>query len=829
MKFKKIRHILFMSAILFVIKNSVTASPMNKEEPNGYLVKAALVGEKGNEEIDFFRKAAEILIKSSTEFENPDNCTIEFVPLDFDLYNASNVLDNLTNARDLFNNSEVDVAIGPFIDHFTSPNYVIVEPTCHYLTTSSASVRKSENKDRIRTLLPDLDDFSNAVAKVMLELNWKQIVFLSDDDFSPILKLRESNILANPILLPSMHHLNRSYGPIYETLRTLRSSEWGNFVLHSNNLDIVKIVLKKAKEMHLLFGELNWFVTYLNFHALESTISDKSLTNIYGLELVNESMIPKEILLEDDNKSILDKAVAVDLINILLHMSPRKCRTEPEPETFNKMVDGYEGSLGYYILQNIRRTQYKINILTPKSPVGNITVTDDDVIVEIEKPAKKEGVSPFGKNETLRIVINEVMPFIRYDKIKREYTGFCFDVLKKIASILNFKYEIITVDENKCDQSSFNKNPSLDCLVKQLVSGNASMAIGAIPMSSKKEMIVSSSYGILTSKTSILIHRPKPESQFFQFLSPFSPNLWYSLVLFMLVVTMALYLMTRYDQTQDKSNFDLKESLWYSLNVLLNNGTEYSPQTTSTRTIIAFYWFCILIINAAYTANLTAFLTKQRSDQSIKSIRQLVDQSEYKYGVLKYSDLKGFFESSKRDPYERMWLQMHTEMDEVVIENVEDAIDKVRNTNFALINDQIVNEYYAGKYCELESHTQHIEEKTYAFAFPKGAPYREEINRVLLEIKENGTLDVIKQRWFFGDCGDQTEKDMKKVKEGSRLKFTDMMGLFIVMGASAAVAVFFEILRQIHLYIQANCKAKPNFYQREMKDKELEINEEKYL
>lgn len=55
-----------------------------------------------------------------------------------------------------------------------------------------------------------------------------------------------------------------------------------------------------------------------------------------------------------------------------------------------------------------------------------------------------------------------------------------------------------------------------------------------------------------------------------------------------------------------------------------------------------------------------------------------------------------------------------------------------------------MNEYYAGKNCELESHTQPIEEKSYAFAFPKGAPYRDEINRVLLELKENGTLDEIK-------------------------------------------------------------------------------------
>ncbi|CAI9723710.1 glutamate receptor ionotropic, kainate 2-like isoform X1 [Octopus vulgaris] len=754
---KEIPFPLFMLTMLLVIMESTTADEGDAMSNTNYFVKAALVGEKGHVELDFFRDAAEILLRNTTEYEEQENCTIQFIPLEFDLNNASNVLQNLTHAHRLFKQSEVDVAIGPFIDHFTSPNYVIMEPTCHYLTTSSAYVRKSENKDRIRTLLPDLEDFSTAVAKVMEKLGWKQVVFLSDDDFSPILKLRESNILVNPILLPSMHHLGSGHDPLYETLRTLRSSEWPNFVLHSSNLGIVRKVLKKAKDMHLLFGELNWFVTYLNFRALESTISDKSLTNIYGLELVNESMIPKEIISNHSEKSILDIAVTVDLINILLHISGRKCQTKPEPEKFNKMA----------------------------------------------------------------------LPFIKYDSNTKKFSGFCYDILQKLSTILNFKYEIQFVNRDEENQQSYNTNPSVDFLIDQLVSGNASMAIGAIPMSSKKEMIVSSSYSILTSKTSILIHRPKSEPQFFQFLSPFSENLWYSLVLFMLVVTFALFLMSRYDQTQEKTNFNLKESLWYSLNVLLNNGTEYSPQTTSTRTIIAFYWFCILIINAAYTANLTAFLTKQRSDQSIKTIRQLVDQSQYEYGILNDSDLKEFFQTSQKDPYERMWLQMQS--DELIIDQIENAIDKVRKNNFALINDQIVNEYYAGKNCELESHTQPIEEKSYAFAFPKGAPYRDEINRVLLELKENGTLDKIKNDWLFGKCGDQNIKDRKKEKENSALKFEDMMGLFIVMAASAAIAVLFEILRQIHIYIQAHCKTKPNFYQREVKEKELEINEERFL
>lgn len=69
-------------------------------------------------------------------------------------------------------------------------------------------------------------------------------VYFFKDDFSPILKLRETKIKVNPIFLPSLHHLAKNERTLHETLRTLRSSEWPNFVLHSRNLGVVKKVLE---------------------------------------------------------------------------------------------------------------------------------------------------------------------------------------------------------------------------------------------------------------------------------------------------------------------------------------------------------------------------------------------------------------------------------------------------------------------------------------------------------------------------------------------------------------------------------------------------------
>ena len=75
--------------------------------------------------------------------------------------------------------------------------------------------------------------------------------------------------------------------------------------------------------------------------------------------------------------------------------------------------------------------------------------------------------------------------------------------------------------------------------------------------------------------------------------------------------------------------------------------TEYSPQTTSMRTVVVFVWFCTLVINAAYTANLAAFLTLQQIDDRIKTADELARQTSVKYGLLNNSDLMNFFSQSR--------------------------------------------------------------------------------------------------------------------------------------------------------------------------------------
>jgi hypothetical protein len=58
----------------------------------------------------------------------------------------------------------------------------------------------------------------------------------------------------------------------------------------------------------------------------------------------------------------------------------------------------------------------------------------------------------------------------------------------------------------------------------------------------------------------------------FQFLDPFKTDLWMMILAFIAVAGTALFLISRFDptmQTATEQKFDLKDSAWYAINILL--------------------------------------------------------------------------------------------------------------------------------------------------------------------------------------------------------------------------------------------------------------------
>lgn len=171
------------------------------------------------------------------------------------------------------------------------------------------------------------------------------------------------------------------------------------------------------------------------------------------------------------------------------------------------------------------------------------------------------------------------------------------------------------------------------------------------------------------------------------------------------------------------------------------------------RTMIAFFWFCTLVITAAYTANLAAYLTLQQQDTRIKTMDSLSKQMTVKYGFQKNSDLMQFFKESSIDPFERMWATIKLEEKMRLVPDRSTGVELVKNgmngSDFAFLDLALLNEYEALRHCDMESFDQNFKETKFSMGFPNGAPYKDDINRALLILKERGQLDALKDKSVF--------------------------------------------------------------------------------
>ena len=98
---------------------------------------------------------------------------------------------------------------------------------------------------------------------------------------------------------------------------------------------------------------------------------------------------------------------------------------------------------------------------------------------------------------------------------------------------------------------------------------------------------------------------------------------------------------------ETKNNLSFLNSLWSSAAYYLGQGPDGNhPVSASGRVSVAVWWFCITILGATYTANLAAYLTTNRLQTPIQSVRDLSQQTSTEYGVVKESQTQRFFATS---------------------------------------------------------------------------------------------------------------------------------------------------------------------------------------
>ncbi|XP_034111919.2 glutamate receptor ionotropic, kainate 2 isoform X4 [Drosophila albomicans] len=242
-----------------------------------------------------------------------------------------------------------------------------------------------------------------------------------------------------------------------------------------------------------------------------------------------------------------------------------------------------------------------------------------------------------------------------------------------------------------------------------------------------------------------------------------------------------------------QNDFTLKNSFWFAIGALMQQGADLYPRATSTRIVGGCWFFFCLIIISSYTANLAAFLTVERMITPIESASDLADQTEISYGTLEGGSTMTFFRDSKIGIYQKMWRYMENRKSSVFVKTYEDGIKRVMEGNYAFLMESTMLDYAVQRDCNLTQIGGLLDSKGYGIATPKGSPWRDKISLAILELQEKGIIQILYDKWWK-NTGDVCNRDDKsKESKANALGVENIGGVFVVLLCGLALAVVVAI------------------------------------
>ncbi|GAA6217462.1 glutamate receptor ionotropic, kainate 2 isoform X2 [Lates japonicus] len=381
------------------------------------------------------------------------------------------------------------------------------------------------------------------------------------------------------------------------------------------------------------------------------------------------------------------------------------------------------------------------------------------------------------------------------------FEGYCIDLLRELANILGFTYEVRLVEDGKYGAQDENTG-QWNGMVKELMDHRADLAVAPLAITYVREKVIDFSKPFMTLGISILYRKPNGTNPgVFSFLNPLSPDIWMYILLAYLGVSCVLFVIARFspyewynphpcnpDSDVVENNFTLLNSFWFGVGALMQQGSELMPKALSTRIVGGIWWFFTLIIISSYTANLAAFLTVERMESPIDSADDLAKQTKIEYGVVEDGSTMTFFKKTKISTYDKMWEFMSSRRHSVMVKNVEEGIHRVLTSDYAFLMESTTIEFVTQRNCNLTQIGGLIDSKAYGVGTPMGSPYRDKITIAILQLQEEGKLHMMKEKWWRGNGCPEEES-----KEASALGVQNIGGIFIVLAAGLVLSVFVAV------------------------------------
>ncbi|XP_026481763.1 glutamate receptor ionotropic, kainate 2-like [Ctenocephalides felis] len=383
------------------------------------------------------------------------------------------------------------------------------------------------------------------------------------------------------------------------------------------------------------------------------------------------------------------------------------------------------------------------------------------------------------------------------------YEGFGIELIDVLSKMLGFTYTFL-IQEDGVYGSLNRETGQWNGMIKELLEYRADLAITDLTITSDRESAVDFTMPFMNLGITILYQSStKQPPSLFSFASPFSTEVWYYLGGSYVGVSILLFILGRISPAEWQNpfpcieepellynQFSIKNSFWFTIGSLMQQGTEIAPIAASTRMVASIWWFFTLIMVSSYTANLAAFLTIEPTSVAFSNAEELAEHKTIKYGAKRDGSTVNFFRDAVYEPYQKMYRVMMDNPDQMTSSNPEGQA-RVKEGGYAFLMESTSIEYITERQCDLTQVGGLLDDKGYGIAMRKKSPYRHTLSAAVLKLQEQGTLAQMKRRWWKEkDGGGACTPDAVASGGADRLGIPNVGGVFVVLVVGSAMAIF---------------------------------------
>ncbi|KAG5842495.1 hypothetical protein ANANG_G00178230 [Anguilla anguilla] len=377
--------------------------------------------------------------------------------------------------------------------------------------------------------------------------------------------------------------------------------------------------------------------------------------------------------------------------------------------------------------------------------------------------------------------------------------GFCIDVLKRLAKIVGFTYDLYLVTNGKHGK---NIDGEWNGMVGEVVYKRADMAIGSLTINEERSEVVDFSVPFVETGISVMVSRSNGTVSPSAFLEPYSPAVWVMMfVMCLTVVAVTVFIFeffspVGYNRSLKSgkkvggSKFTIGKSIWLLWALVFNNSVPVeNPRGTTSKIMVLVWAFFAVIFLASYTANLAAFMIQEEYIDTVSGLSdKKFQQPTEQYPPLKFGTVpNGSTEENIRSNYPAM----HQYMVKYNQKGVEEAIANLKTGKLdAFIYDAAVVNYMARKDegCKVMTigSGKVFATTGYGIALHKNSRWKRPLDLALLQLVGDDEVDMLERLWLSGICHNDKIEVMS-----SKLDIDNMAGVFymllVAMGLSLLV------------------------------------------